>query len=64
MRRSEMTAVELLQRMNESGKHRVRTISRSKNGRVDEHFQDGKSVGFSFHYPNGEHEYRKVKTSV
>ena len=64
MRNSGMTARDLLKKIDETGKHRVKTVSVSCNGRVDEHFMNGRSVGFSFHYPDGRHEYREVKTSV
>jgi hypothetical protein len=60
-RSQQLSAADLLRRINEVGKHRVKTVSRSINGRVDEHFENGRSVGFSFHYLNGEHEYRAVK---
>jgi len=63
MRRVE-TARDLLRRIHEAGKHRVKTISKSTNGEVREHFEDGRSVGFSFHYPDGTHEYREVKNPI
>jgi hypothetical protein len=55
------TARDLMRRMTEAGQHRVKTVSRSKNGEVREHFEGGRTVGFSFHYRDGSHEYKAVK---
>jgi hypothetical protein len=63
-RSKQLSATDLMRMMDEVGQHKVRTISRNKNGEVREHFENGRSVGFSFHYSNGHHEYRPVKRAV
>jgi hypothetical protein len=64
MRREQLSARGLLRVIDQVGKHRTKTISESRNGRVDEHFENGKTVGFSSHYSDGRHEYRKVKHPI
>jgi len=64
MRREQLTAADLLRMISESGKRRTKKISESKNGVVIEHIEGGRTVGFSFHYPNGGHEYREVNNSL